>query len=108
MSKLMTTLFTVAIGLLPSGILAQTLNYSYGMNTHYVDPNMGDKMRELRGGLVRIDFPWRDMELSPGEFNWAPYDASVLQARSRGLTVLAGLGDTPPWANGGQPHNVPP
>jgi|RhiMetdeSRZDD1v2_1073273.scaffolds.fasta_scaffold285819_2 glycosyl hydrolase family 39 (putative alpha-L-iduronidase) len=101
--RLVAVVITLVI---PSHALAQ--NPAYGMVTHYVDDNMGNKMQELGAGFVRVDFNWYDMEPGRGYFIWGPTDSLVFNARSRGLLVFATLAYTPPWANDAQGINVPP
>jgi O-glycosyl hydrolase len=81
----------------------------YGMNTHYVDARMADKMRELGAGIVRIDFNWSGMESSrPHRYDFTSTDMSVRSARRRGLDVFATIGYSPKWANGGRSEHAPP
>ncbi|MBI3491203.1 MAG: cellulase family glycosylhydrolase [Acidobacteria bacterium] len=101
-----------AIALAARSLVAQGSASSppYGMVTHYVDARMADKMRELGGGIVRVDFNWITMQPSPGSrgFRFDATDATVRSARGRGLDVLATLAYAPSWANGGRPKEAPP
>lgn len=83
---------------------------AYGMVTHYVDGRMADKMRELGGGIVRVDFNWIGMQPSPGSrgYRFDATDQTVYLARTRGLEVFATLSYAPPWATGGRPKEAPP
>jgi hypothetical protein len=57
---------------------------------------------------VRTDLDWATIERVPGQFDWTGADRTVDAALQRGLRVIAILGTTPSWANGGQGWNVPP
>jgi O-glycosyl hydrolase len=82
----------------------------YGMNTHYVDARMADKMRELGAGIVRIDFNWIGMQPRAGSrgYDFEATDLYVRSARRRGLDVFASVGYSPKWANGGRSEHAPP
>jgi hypothetical protein len=78
-----------------------------------------DELRHLGAGYVRLVVRWSAVAPSarPGGFDaaspsaypaagWAPYDAIVRDATSRGLGVLLDIfGPAPPWATG---HGAPP
>jgi len=60
---------------------------------------------------VRIDMGWASFEYAPQQLTSSYVqiaDDAVNAARAHGLTVLADLWSTPPWANGNQATNVPP
>jgi hypothetical protein len=92
----------------PLSSRTRALSPVYGMVTHYVDAPMGDKMVELGAGLVRVDFNWYQIEPSPNSYDFSSTDATVQNARARGLYVFATLAYTPGWANGGLGSAYPP
>lgn len=47
---------------------------------------------------VRQSFPWSQIEPSPGEYNWAPWDRIVDAVSGRGLRLIAVLERAPAWA----------
>ncbi len=48
-------------------------------------------------GWAKQQFPWEDIELSPGQFQWDKYDTIVDLYRERGLEVIARLDRPPDW-----------
>ncbi len=79
------------------GIAAGSLEF---WKTRDVDRELNDYQR-LHATWIRHDFPWNVIEPGPGQFRWAGFDRWVAAARKRGINVIATLGYTPPWANGG-------
>lgn len=60
---------------------------------------------------IRADLSWNDIQpTSSTSYNWAPFDAIVSAARTRGLNVLPIIGYTPAWARsaGCANWNCPP
>lgn len=54
------------------------------------------------GGYVRSDYTWATVQpTNASTWSWATYDARIDAVHSAGLKVLAMLGYTPAWANGG-------
>lgn len=54
------------------------------------------------GGFVRQDYMWRIVQPSNATtWDWSVYDARVADINANGGKVLAMLGYTPAWANGG-------
>jgi len=47
---------------------------------------------------VRQRFPWAEIEPSPGEYRWEPWDRLVSQATQHGLHLIAVLDTSPEWA----------
>lgn len=48
---------------------------------------------------ARVDLSWNDVQpTSASSYNWAPFDAIVNAARTRGLHLLPVIGYTPSWA----------
>jgi polysaccharide biosynthesis protein PslG len=88
-------------------------NYHYGMNTQLdlqaLSVPMADKLAELGAGILRIPFGWDVIEpRCKGCFDWTVTDAWRDQARRTHRTILATLGYTPQWANGGRHYSYPP
>jgi polysaccharide biosynthesis protein PslG len=46
-------------------------------------------------GLIRQTFHWKDIETSPGVYNWATYDAYIAATASHGIGVLPILFEPP-------------
>ena len=57
---------------------------------------------ELHAHWIRHDFAWDAIEPQPGSFAWAGFDQWVSAARERNLQIIATVGYTPAWANGGR------
>ncbi len=51
-------------------------------------------------GWVRQTFPWADIEPSPGEYGWSPWDQRVDAVVDRGLDLIAVIDRAPGWAVG--------
>ncbi len=60
-----------------------------------------DQYGAMHATWIRHDFAWDAVEPSEGEFAWAGFDQLVSAARARDINVIATLGYTPAWANGG-------
>ncbi len=60
-----------------------------------------DDYAELHATWIRHDFAWDAIEPQPGVFRWTGFDTLVNAARTRHLNVIATVGYTPAWANGG-------
>jgi hypothetical protein len=108
MSKVRSSIIGLVWATLLCGFVstAQAQNPTYGMNTHYLDGFLADKMATLGAGFVRIDFDWDALQPVPGSPpNFASKWADVQAAQSRGLQVFASLAYTPYWANGNQGRN---
>lgn len=52
-------------------------------------------------GYVRQKFSWAEIELAPGEFDWAVYDTIVTALNAQGIEVIAVIVDAPQWSAGG-------
>lgn len=48
-------------------------------------------------GWAKQQFPWNDIEPSPGQYHWAKYDAIVDLYQKYGLDVIARLDRPPDW-----------
>lgn len=57
------------------------------------------KVQELGAGWVRIDVSWDDIEIAKGEYKWERADEPIMEAKLRGLKILANIHATPKWAN---------
>lgn len=55
----------------------------------------------LHSHWIRSDFAWDVIEPQQGTFNWSGFDELVSAARARRLNLIATVGYTPVWANGG-------
>lgn len=75
------------------------------------DANCMDKIVEMGGTSVWIDFPWAAMESTQGVIDWSYADYQVDLAEARGLEMFAFTGTTPDWAKlypGLPGHRTPP
>jgi hypothetical protein len=57
---------------------------------------------------VRCTFTWPDLERRQGTWDFSRSDFLVEEAQERGVHILAILGASPPWANGGKNYRYPP
>ncbi len=48
--------------------------------------------------VVRQEFAWSDIEAQRGSFDWSQYDNIVADLSRRGLSIIAVVSRTPPWA----------
>jgi hypothetical protein len=65
-----------------------------------VDRELDDYSR-LHARWIRHDFAWNAIEEQQGVFTWSGFDRLVDAARARNINVIATIGYTPAWANGG-------
>ena len=63
-------------------------------NTGYQDANLAS-IASTRTGLLRKVFSWKDIETSPGHYNFTPYDRLVLRAAAHGIKLLPIIYDAP-------------
>ena len=91
-------------------------------NTLTGDPTVTyPTIRELGTKIVRINLHWggrlgvagvdptvRPADPNDGQYDWSIYDRAVEYASENGLQIMFSIVDTPPWANGRKPVNVPP
>jgi hypothetical protein len=54
-----------------------------------------DRLRSLRVGVLRQAFRWREVEVSPGRYEFARLDGFVADAAQRGIEILPILFDPP-------------
>ncbi len=93
----------------PCGVRAEPRPYIFGSG-HFLskwfeptrplsyDSECMDKIVEMGGTSVWIDFPWAAMEPSPGQIDWSYADYQVDTAEAHGLEMFAFAGTTPEWA----------
>src|SRR5258707_15272401 len=72
---------------------------SLGVNVHLPPNDTLDLVQHLGVDWVRIDFNWIQAEPAQGMYDWAPFDAVIDAAHSRGLHVFASIGYGPAWAS---------
>ena len=69
----------------------------------YDDEGLERALALIRGGgfhWVRQPFPWAQIEPQTGEVRWEPWDRIVEAAWEHGLSLIAMLDTSPPWARG--------
>lgn len=81
---------------------------SIGMITSLGERDVWCAYQLLNLRWARVVFRWKDIQPSPGVFDWTESDIVVRAARDLGFSLLVNLEDTPAWANGGRPPNFPP
>jgi hypothetical protein len=67
-----------------------------------------DAMAEAGIKWVRCAFTWPDLERKQGTWDFSKADLLMGEAEERGIQILAILGGSPPWANGGKSYKYPP
>ena len=83
-------------------------NSPYGINVHLAG-NQTLSMVESAGiKWIRIDINWQVCEPQPGSYAFTDVDRVVNYAVNNGISILAAIGYTPGWANGGKGGNHPP
>ncbi len=65
-------------------------------------------LHEAGATWVRLDLAWPDLEPTRGAWDFSGADLAIQLASENGLQVLAILGASPLWANGGMPWDWPP
>jgi polysaccharide biosynthesis protein PslG len=65
-----------------------------------------DLVRDLGFEWLKHEFPWRDMSVGPGHYDWTRTDAIVELAAERGLKLLARLDHAPEWAFAAAPPGL--
>ncbi|HET8631378.1 MAG TPA: cellulase family glycosylhydrolase [Thermomicrobiales bacterium] len=66
-----------------------------------------DRVGQAGFGWVRFQLVWSDFEPFKGHYDWAPLDAKVDAASSRGLNVLLTVVRSPAWAAPARPGGLP-
>ncbi len=107
-SKFNLNYFILIFILLLVGLPAYSSSDNYGINVHLWNNTVLAKVKEANIGWIRIDVSWADIESRRGHYNFGNVDRVVHYAINNGLKILAILGDTPSWANGGKSKNFPP
>jgi hypothetical protein len=83
-------------------------NLAFGISGGMASLSPAAQASELAGikatgvGWVRYDIDWNNIEQSPGQYNWGPYDQEVQDIAAHGLRSLAIIDYTPPWARQSQ------
>jgi hypothetical protein len=54
-------------------------------------------VREMGASWVRVYLPWLNIEKSPGQYSWEPYDAVFDRLREVGLRPLFLVYGAPEW-----------
>ena len=65
-----------------------------------VDRELND-YANLHATWIRHDFAWDAVEPQQGDYQWSGFDQLVTAARARNINIIATIGYTPAWANGG-------
>ncbi len=88
----------------PSHLIPNTDVNPFGANFFLqweAEPFKREKTVELAAqagiGWAKQQFPWEDIEPSPGQFRWEKYDEIVDLYREHGLHVIARLDRPPDW-----------
>jgi hypothetical protein len=63
--------------------------------------------RQIGASWVRVVVNWAAIETAPGVFDWGNTDRVINAATAQGYSVLAVLGGTPGWAQGGVASPLP-
>jgi O-antigen ligase len=88
-----TTTFDLPYRIPLAGVNAELVQYT----PEELDRNL-NLMAEAGLTWVRQFFPWPEIEPTPGEFDWGPWDAIVEATRAHGLELVAVLDDSPAWS----------
>lgn len=83
----------------PRGFVGITAEDVFAGNASYRASQL-DTQRSVGVRLIRQTFNWRQIETSPGVYNFGPYDSYVGSLASRGIRVLPILFDTPFFHSG--------
>lgn len=59
--------------------------------------HLADAVKAARPDWIRVYISWKDIETSPGVYNWAWYDSALAQATSCYAKVLATIARSPTW-----------
>lgn len=102
-------LLLAAIAIWAAGLRpANAQGSSYGIISSQLLPAQANRAADLGIGWVMLDFTWNTMEANctiatrPACRQWSVWHDQVARARQNGLQVLAEVGGTPGWANGGK------
>src|SRR3954451_197668 len=93
---LLTTLLTIALGLIPAaGATAAVPRSFFGLEAkdifafgqRYRDAEL-PKAAAAGVGLIRQEFNWASIEPQAGQYKWGPYDALVGDSAKRGVEIM--------------------
>src|SRR5919199_1841832 len=79
---------------------SQLLGTNTALEQYSTDADLNRALALVKGaGLraVRQHFPWREIEATPGQFNWDKWDRIVQHTRAVDLQILAVLDTAPTW-----------
>lgn len=103
---------TVAVSYTPPSPSAKSYGLALSNPQWLSSPDLTTHLDEadaLSVAWVRVAISWCSIQSSgPTTYNWTAYDKVVNAAKAHGLYVLAQIGCTPSWANGGQAWDYPP
>src|SRR5919199_332692 len=80
---------------------SQLLGTNTALEQYATDADLDRALDLVKGAnlrVVRQHFPWREIEATPGQFNWEQWDRIVKHTRERGLQIVAVLDTAPAWA----------
>jgi len=80
----------------------------YGINVHTANNKVLSKVKSAGIGWIRVDILWTDIERKKGVYDFSQIDRIVRYAKTHNLSILAIMGKTPDWANGGRSPAYPP
>ena len=80
----------------------------YGINVHTANNKVLYKVKAAKIGWIRVDIAWNAIEIKKGKYDFSQIDRIVKYAKSNDLSILAIIGGTPGWANGGKGFSYPP
>ena len=85
--------------------LSVTCGNGYGVNASLEQYTSDEDLRRALSlaqaagfHCVRQRFPWSEIEPSPGEYHWEPWDRIVHEVKEHGLDLIAVLDTSPEWA----------
>jgi O-antigen ligase len=89
-------------GLSPNVPLAAEKSYGVNADLTQVSSEELDRTLAQMSGLglrwIRQPFTWAEIEPTPGQFNWGPWDRVAERATAHRLELIAVLDTTPAWA----------
>lgn len=86
--------------------------FGYGIQVHGAvgDPAYAASLvRRLGLGWVKQQIRWGDLEIEPGNINWAMIDGIINASNEQGVNVLVSVVTAPAWSRSGieDPHGPP-
>jgi hypothetical protein len=92
----------------PANIVsANTSPPRYAIHTLFIDETIADLAVAAGFDTIVQVLPWRDVHLSPGQFEWAAADALVQTVRQHGLNLVLRLDMPPEWAAQNERDGLP-